>query len=77
LVLGDDAALARLEAIVHPLVAARERNFWPTRGANKAKAVVARRAASVRDRRRAGCDAVVVVSAPPTCSGGGRSSGPA
>jgi len=31
MVLGNDVALARLEAIVHPLVAPRATSSWPTR----------------------------------------------
>ena len=40
LVLGDNAALARLESIVHPLVAARREKFLAEARANKAKAVL-------------------------------------
>src|ERR1700722_10175231 len=40
LVLGDDAALARLESIVHPLVAARREKFLADARANEAEAVL-------------------------------------
>jgi dephospho-CoA kinase len=64
-VVGDPAALARLEAIVHPLVRAAEVDFL-------ARAAAAGRRIAVLDipllfeaGREAGVDAVVVVSAPP------------
>jgi dephospho-CoA kinase len=63
-VVGDPAALARLEAIVHPLVRAAEVDFL-------ARAAAAGRRIAVLDipllfeaGREAGVDAVVVVSAP-------------
>jgi dephospho-CoA kinase len=64
-VFGDGAALARLEAIVHPLVRAREAAFL-------AAARRRRRAVAVLDipllfetKGEGRCDAVVVVDAPP------------
>ena len=52
-VLGDSAALTRLEAIVHPLVA-RRRERVSRRGAGARRAGrAARHSAPVRDRRRA------------------------
>ena len=64
LVLGDDAALARLESIVHPLVAARREKFLTDARANKAKAVLLDIPLLFETRGERICDAVVVVSAP-------------
>ena len=64
LVLGDDAALARLESIVHPLVAARREKFLADARANKAKAVLLDIPLLFETRGERVCDAVVVVSAP-------------
>jgi dephospho-CoA kinase len=64
LVLGDDAALARLESIVHPLVAARREKFLADARANKAKAVLLDTPLLFETRGERICDAVVVVSAP-------------
>ena len=64
LVLGDNAALARLEAIVHPLVAARREKFLADARANKAKAVLLDIPLLFETRGERVCDAVVVVSAP-------------
>ena len=64
LVLGDDAALARLESIVHPLVAARREKFLADARANKAKAVLLDVPLLFETRGERVCDAVVVVSAP-------------
>ena len=64
LVLGDDAALARLESIVHPLVAARREKFLTDARANKAKAVLLDIPLLFETRGERVCDAVVVVSAP-------------
>jgi dephospho-CoA kinase len=64
LVLGDDAALARLESIVHPLVAARREKFLAEARANKAKAVLLDIPLLFETRGERVCDAVVVVSAP-------------
>jgi dephospho-CoA kinase len=64
LVLGDDAALARLESIVHPLVAARREKFLAEAQANKAKAVLLDIPLLFETLGERICDAVVVVSAP-------------
>ena len=64
LVLGDDAALARLESIVHPLVAARREKFLADARANKAKAVLLDIPLLFETGGERVCDAVVVVSAP-------------
>jgi dephospho-CoA kinase len=64
-VLGDAAALKRLEAIVHPLVQASERRFLAeaqARGAKVAVLDIPLLFETGSDRR---VDAVVVVSAPP------------
>jgi dephospho-CoA kinase len=63
-VLGDDAALARLESIVHPLVAARREKFLADARANKAKAVLLDIPLLFETGGERLCDAVVVVSAP-------------
>ena len=64
LVLGDDAALARLESIVHPLVAARREKFLADARANEAEAVLLDIPLLFETRGERVCDAVVVVSAP-------------
>jgi len=64
-VLGDDAALARLEAIVHPLVAAARDRFLAEAQKNGAKVVVLDIPLLFETGAERGCDAVVVVSAPP------------
>jgi len=64
MVLGDDAALARLEAIVHPLVAARREEFLAAARAKKAKVVLLDVPLLFETRGERFCDAVVVVSAP-------------
>jgi len=64
-VLGDDAALARLEAIVHPLVAAARHRFLAEAQKNGAKVVVLDIPLLFETGAERGCDAVVVVSAPP------------
>jgi dephospho-CoA kinase len=64
LVLGDDAALKRIEAIVHPLVAARREKFLAAARANKAKVVLLDVPLLFETRGERYCDAVVVVSAP-------------
>jgi dephospho-CoA kinase len=61
LVLGDDAALAQLESIVHPLVAARREKFLADA---RAKAVLLDIPLLFETRGERICDAVVVVSAP-------------
>jgi dephospho-CoA kinase len=62
-VLGDDAALARLESIVHPLVAARREKFLADARANKAKAVLLDIPLLFETGGERLGDAVVVVSA--------------
>jgi dephospho-CoA kinase len=64
LVLGDDGALARLEAIVHPRVAARREKFLAEARANKANVVLLDIPLLFETRGERLCDAVVVVSAP-------------
>jgi dephospho-CoA kinase len=63
LVLGDDAALARLEAIVHPLVAAARDKFLGDAQARGAPVVVLDIPLLFETTGQRGCDAVVVVSA--------------
>jgi dephospho-CoA kinase len=65
LVLGDDAALARLEAIVHPLVTAARDRFLAEAQARGAKVVVLDIPLLFETGADRSCDAVVVVSAPP------------
>jgi len=64
-VLGDDAALNRLEAIVHPLVAAARDRFLAEARTRGAPVVVLDVPLLFETRAERGCDAVVVVSAPP------------
>jgi dephospho-CoA kinase len=64
MVLGDDAALKRLEAIVHPLVTARREKFLAAARANKASVVLLDVPLLFETRGERFCDAVVVVSAP-------------
>lgn len=64
-VLGDPAALKRLEAIVHPLVRAEQRRFlarWRGRGARLVVLDIPLLFETRRDRRE--FDAILVVSAP-------------
>jgi dephospho-CoA kinase len=63
-VLGDDTALARLEAIVHPLVAAARDKFLADAQARGAPVVVLDIPLLFETAGQAGCDAVIVVSAP-------------
>lgn len=64
-VLGDGAALARLEAIVHPLVRAHERAFLAAQR-RLGRAVVALDIPLLFETgAEKRCDAVVVISAPP------------
>jgi len=65
MVLGDDAALARLEAIVHPLVAAARDKFLADAQARGAPVVVLDVPLLFETGAERSCDAVVVVSAPP------------
>ncbi len=64
-VFGDPAALARLEAIVHPLVRARSRAFLRAAALRRAPLVVLDVPLLFEAGRAADCDAVIVVSAPP------------
>jgi dephospho-CoA kinase len=64
MVLGDDAALARLEAIVHPLVGAARDKFLAEARARGAPVVVLDVPLLFETGGERGCDAVVVVSAP-------------
>jgi dephospho-CoA kinase len=64
-VLGDDAALARLEAIVHPLVGAARERFLAEAQARGAPVVLLDVPLLFETTGERGCDAVVVVSAPP------------
>jgi dephospho-CoA kinase len=64
MVLGNDAALARLEAIVHPLVAAQRERFLVKARANNADVVLLDVPLLFETGGERFCDAVVVVSAP-------------
>jgi dephospho-CoA kinase len=63
-VLGDPAAVKRLEAIVHPLVRADEERFLAEAARNGAKVAVLDIPLLFETGGAARCDAVVVVSAP-------------
>jgi dephospho-CoA kinase len=63
-VVGDPAALARLEAIVHPLVRAAEVDFLTRAAAAGRRIAVLDIPLLFEAGREAGVDAVVVVSAP-------------
>jgi dephospho-CoA kinase len=65
MVLGDDAALARLEAIVHPLVRSVRDEFLAQAQAQRAPVVVLDVPLLFETGGQRNCDAVVVVSAPP------------
>jgi dephospho-CoA kinase len=65
MVLGDDQAIARLEAIVHPLVAKVRDKFLADAQARGAPVVVLDVPLLYETGGERGCDAVVVVSAPP------------
>jgi dephospho-CoA kinase len=65
MVLNDGAALARLEAIVHPLVSHSRDEFLAEAQANGARVVVFDVPLLFETGVDKGCDAVVVVSAPP------------
>jgi len=65
MVLGDDAALARLEALVHPLVGAAREKFLAEAQARGVPVVVLDIPLLFETGAERGCDAVVVVSAPP------------
>ncbi len=64
-VLGDDAALARLEAIVHPLVSASRDRFLAEAQSRGAAVVVLDVPLLFETGAERRCDAVVVVSASP------------
>jgi dephospho-CoA kinase len=64
MVLGDDAAIARLEAIVHPLVGKVRDKFLADARARGAPVVVLDVPLLFETGGERGCDAVVVVSAP-------------
>jgi dephospho-CoA kinase len=64
MVLGDDAALARLEAIVHPLVAVARDAFLAEAQAGGASVVVLDIPLLFETGGERHCDGVVVVSAP-------------
>ena len=64
MVVGDAAALARLEAIVHPLVAAGREEFLARAESRGASVVVVDVPLLFETGSERGCDAVVVVSAP-------------
>jgi dephospho-CoA kinase len=64
-VLGDDAALASLEAIVHPLVSKVRDTFLAEAQARGAPVVVLDVPLLFETGGQQNCDAVVVVSAPP------------
>jgi len=64
MVVGDDAVLARLEAIVHPMVAAARDKFLADAESRGAPVVVLDIPLLFETAGQRGCDAVVVVSAP-------------
>ncbi len=64
-VLGDGAAIKRLESIVHPLVAAARDRFLAEAEGNRAAVAVLDIPLLFETGGDARCDAVVVVSAPP------------
>jgi len=65
MVLNDSAALARLEAIVHPLVSASTEKFLTKTKAQGAEVVVLDVPLLFEAGLERRCDAIVVVSAPP------------
>jgi len=65
MVLNDDTALARLEAIVHPLVFASREKFLAEAQSQGASVVVLDVPLLFETGAERHCDAVVVVSAPP------------
>ena len=64
MVLNDKAALARLEAIVHPMVTASREKFLTEARKQGTKVVVFDIPLLFETQAERGCDAVVVVSAP-------------
>jgi dephospho-CoA kinase len=65
MVVGDAAAMARLESIVHPLVSKAREKFLADAQARGAPVVVLDVPLLFETGGHDGCDAVVVVSAPP------------
>jgi dephospho-CoA kinase len=65
MVLNDKAALARLEAIVHPMVTVSREKFLAKAQTRGEKIVVFDVPLLFETKAERGCDAVVVVSAPP------------
>jgi dephospho-CoA kinase len=63
-VFGDPAALARLEAILHPMVAAAEKRFLAQARARRAPIAVLDIPLLFESRGAGRCDYVIVVSAP-------------
>lgn len=63
-VFGDDAALKRLEAIVHPLVRAAERDFLARQRRRRTRLVVLDIPLLFETQGERRCDVVAVVSAP-------------
>lgn len=63
-VLGDDAAMRKLEQIVHPLVRTAEEHFLAEAARNGAKVAVLDIPLLFETAAQSRCDAVVVVSAP-------------
>jgi len=64
MVLNDEAALARLEAIIHPLVTASRQKFLAETAARGAPVVLVDVPLLFETEAESRCDAVVVVSAP-------------
>jgi dephospho-CoA kinase len=64
IVVNDKAALARLEAIIHPLVTASREKFLTEAQAQGAAVVVVDIPLLFETQAQSRCDAVVVVSAP-------------
>ena len=64
MVLNDEAALARLEAIIHPLVTTSRQKFLSEAAARGAPVVVVDIPLLFETEAESRCDAVVVVSAP-------------
>ena len=64
-VFGDPEALGRLERIIHPMVAAREKQFLARARARRKPVAVLDVPLLFESRGATRCDSVVVVSAPP------------
>jgi dephospho-CoA kinase len=65
MVFGDDAALARLEAILHPRVRAAEKAFIRAQNLRRAKVCVLEIPLLFETGAESLCDAVIVLTAPP------------